>query len=517
MHSKPKLQNTAKFGFQAASMHSQHGPGRLHSRTTYNKPLLVMKFGGTSVADASRIQRVAEIISSAARSSHLVVVVSAMSGVTNKLMEAAAFAHGGSSAQVAALFRQLRARHEQVAGALIPSSAERSRIGRKMSSLFHEGEYLCQAALLARQVTPQVGDSIASLGERLSAPLVAAALAQRALKSEAIAATDLILTDANFGSADPHMDVTRERCESQLRPLLRQGIIPVVTGFIGATAQGVLTTLGRGGSDYSATILGAALAADEVIIWTDVDGVMTADPRLVPNACTIPEISYREAADLAYFGAKVLHPKTLRPVMESDTPVWIRNSFAPAKPGTRISPAGLATRGDVKAVTAISEIRWIAIAGAGITEVRDLMGRATAALSAIRADVWLTSRCGSRQDISIAVSSAKAEHSAAALQQEFATELAQATLDRIELGGSVAIVTLVGQALHNVPEIRDRSLGALAQAQIEVSAFGDGSSNGNVSLAVTPENVKQALVVLHQEFRLADFDSQPLPIKISSA
>jgi bifunctional aspartokinase / homoserine dehydrogenase 1 len=517
MHSKPKLQNAAKFGFQTPSIHSQHSPGRVHSRTASNKPLRVMKFGGTSVADASCIERVAEIISSAARSSHLVVVVSAMSGVTNKLMEAAAFAQDGRSGQVAAIFRQLQARHEQVAAALIPSSAERSRIGRKMTRLFHEGEYLCQAALLAQQVTPQTRDSVASLGERLSAPLVAAALAQRALKSEAIAATDLIFTDANFGSADPHMDVTRAQCESQLRPLLRQGIIPVVTGFIGATAQGVLTTLGRGGSDYSATILGAALGADEVIIWTDVDGVMTADPRLVPNARTIPEISYREAADLAYFGAKVLHPKTLRPVMESDTPVWIRNSFAPGQPGTRISPAGLASRGDVKAVTAISEIRWIGIAGAGIAEVPDLIGRATAALSAIRADVWLTSLCQSREEISIAVNSAEAAHSAAALRQEFATELAQATLDRVEFRGSVALVTLVGQALHNVPEIRDRALAALAQAQIEVSAFGDGSAHGNVSLAVAHETVKQALVVLHQEFRLADFDSRPLPIEIPSS
>jgi aspartokinase/homoserine dehydrogenase 1 len=516
MHSKPKLQKAAKFGFRAPSAHSQHSVPCLHPQTTPNKPIRVMKFGGTSVADAFRIESVSEIVSSAARSSDVVVVVSAMSGVTNKLMEAATFAERGSSRQVAGIFRELRAQHEQVAGALISSSAERNSIARNMNRLFHEGEYLCQAALLAKQLTPRTRDSIASLGERLSAPLVAAALAERALKSDAIAATDLILTDANFGSADPHMDLTRERCESRLRPLLRQGIIPVVTGFIGATAEGALTTLGRGGSDYSATILGAALGADEVIIWTDVDGILTADPRLVPNACTIPEISYREATDLAYFGAKVLHPKTLRPVMDSGTPVWIRNSFAPEQPGTRISPAGLVRRGDVKAVTAISEIRWIAIAGAGIPDVRDLIGRATAALSAIRADVWLTSRCESRNEISIAVSSTRAEQCAIALRAQFAPELAQATQSRVELGGSVAIVTLVGQAPQNASEIRARAIAALLQHEIDVLAFRDGCSNGNVSLAVTRENVRPALVALHREFRLAELDSQLLPVEISS-
>jgi aspartokinase/homoserine dehydrogenase 1 len=518
MHDAPKLRKPSKFGHQVPSVHSPHSAVRMrmHARSTLSKPLRVMKFGGTSLADASRIASVAEIILSAGRASDVVVVVSAISGVTNNLMEAAAFADAASSSQVAAVFRQLRARHEEVADALISSTPKRSKIGRQMNTLFHEGEYLCQATLLAKQLTPQTRDSIASLGERLSAPLVAAALAERALKSEAIAATDLILTDANFGSADPHMDLTRERCESRLRPLLRQGIIPVVTGFIGATAEGVLTTLGRGGSDYSATILGAALGADEVIIWTDVDGILTADPRLVPNACTIPEISYREATDLAYFGAKVLHPKTLRPVMNSGTPVWIRNSFAPEQPGTRITPAGLARRGDVKAVTAISEIRWIAIAGAGIPDVRDLIGRATAALSAIRADVWLTSRCESRNEISIAVRSTRAEQCAIALREEFAQELAQATLGRVELRASVAIVTLVGQAPQNASEIRARAIAALLQHEIDVSAFRDGCSNGNVSLAVTRENVRPALVALHREFRLAELDSQLLPVEISS-
>src|SRR5208337_1461363 len=175
--------------------------------------------------------------------------------------------------------------------------------------------------------------------------------------------------------AEPQMEQTRGRSHARILPLLERGIVPVVTGFLGATPEGELTTLGRGGSDYSATILGAALDADEVIIWTDVDGVLTADPRLVAEAQTIPEISYREAAELAYFGAKVLHPKTLRPLMESDIPVWIRNTFAPEQPGTKITTAGSANGGRVKALTAISDVALITVGGPGIVGVRDVLGR----------------------------------------------------------------------------------------------------------------------------------------------
>ncbi len=278
------------------------------------KPLRIMKFGGTSVGNASCIRRVVEIIREASQQSNVLVVVSAMSGVTNKLVEAATQSEAGERDQVGVIFEQLREQHDAAVAALIRSPLERKRLGQKMHAIFDEGDHLCQGTILLRELTLRARDSISSLGERLSAPLVAAALADYGVASEAIEATELVVTDSCHGAAEPRMDLTRERCQARLRPLLQQGIVPVVTGFIGATEEGVLTTLGRGGSDYSATILGSAVDADEVIIWTDVDGVLTADPRLVPAASTIPEISYLEAAELAYFGAKVLHPKTLRPV-----------------------------------------------------------------------------------------------------------------------------------------------------------------------------------------------------------
>src|SRR5580658_1034938 len=334
----------------------QHHPLQGEVRHHAKRPLRVMKFGGTSVGDASCIEKVIEIIRNASREGDLVVVVSAMSGVTNKLVEVAKRSESGEHTPVGAILDELRQRHEAAASTLIQSAAERNCIDRKMQELFQEGDRLCQGTILLRELTPRARDSISSLGERLSAPLVAATLAEHAVASEAIDATDFIVTDSCHGAAEPRMDLTRERCQARLRPLLQQGIVPVITGFIGATEEGVLTTLGRGGSDYSATILGSVLDADEVIIWTDVDGVLTADPRLVPGASTISEISYREAAELAYFGAKVLHPKTLRPVMQSNIPVWIRNTFAPELSGTKITPAGPPTEGGVKALTAISDV-----------------------------------------------------------------------------------------------------------------------------------------------------------------
>jgi aspartokinase/homoserine dehydrogenase 1 len=514
MPTKTKLRPASEFGFRAPSAHSQHAAGRTQFRASVHKPLHVMKFGGTSVGDASRIERVAEIVSNTARECHLIVVVSAMSGVTNKLMEAAAHSEAGNSALVAAVFRNLRAQHEQVADALISSAAERSEIGQRMRRLFHEGEYLCQAAILAKEVTPQTRDSIASLGERLSAPLVAATLARRGIKSEAIAATELILTDANYGAADPYMDATREQCEARLRPLLHQGLIPVVTGFIGATIEGVLTTLGRGGSDYSATILGAALEADEVIIWTDVDGVLTADPRLVPEARTIAELSYHEAADLAHFGAKVLHPKTLQPVMQSKIPVRIRNSFAPEQLGTRIRPAETTNRSEVCAITTINEAQLVTVGGSRTSEVRNALGRASAAVSAVRADAWLTAHTASHHKILVAVNPALAAQVAKAMREEFAEEFAEEKLEAVNVEATIAIVTLVGQALNNTSDFRERAVASLQRTQIEVIAVGEEFSGRNLSLVVAQHQVNEALVVLHQEFRLGQPDPQAVPVKI---
>lgn len=465
------------------------------------KPLHIMKFGGTSVGDAQCIENVIEIIEAASHQSRLIVVVSAMSGVTNKLVEAANYAAEGQSELVMAILEGLRAQHEAVVNALIRSEAERSRTNRKIAALFEEGKRLCQGTVLLRELTLRARDSISSLGERLAAPLVAAALNERGTAAESIEATELVVTDSCHGAADPLMDPTSERCDACLRPLLQQGVIPVVTGFIGATTHNVLTTLGRGGSDYSATILAAALKATEVIIWTDVDGMMTADPRLVPNARTIPEISYREAAELAHFGAKVLHPKTLRAVTRCGIPLWIRNTFAPERMGTKITPGGPSEGRGVKGLTAICDVALITVGGPGIVGVPDVLGRTFATTAMVGANVLMISQSSSQNYICLVISSSVASHTVEALRHEFAQDLEHEKVEHISLDPNAAIVTVVGQGMRG-SEIVGRTFGALGREKMNIIAIAQGSSECNISFVVAKQEMKAALSTIHREFQL---------------
>jgi aspartokinase/homoserine dehydrogenase 1 len=500
--SRPSMDGTAGAAERLIGHFSQHRSVRDEARGDLRKPLRIMKFGGTSVGDASCIARVVEIIRAASRESSVVVVVSAMSGVTNKLIEAATQSELGDRKPVATIFEELRQQHDAAADTLISSTAKRNCIGQKMQEIFQEGDRLCEGTLLLRELTPRVRDSISSLGERLSAPLVAAALTEHGVASEAIEATELVVTDSDHGAADPRMDLTRERCAARLRLLLQKGVIPVVTGFIGATEEGVLTTLGRGGSDYSATILAAALDADEVIIWTDVGGLLTADPRMVPGACTVPEISYREAAELAHFGAKVLHPKTLRAVMQCGIPLWIRNTFAPEQPGTKITPTGPASGGGVKALTAIGDLAMITVGGPGIVGVPDVLGRTFATTAAVRADVLLISQSSSQNNICLVVSSSLAKPTVEALRREFAQDLAHEKVEHITLDPTVAIVTVVGQNMRGVSGIVGRAFGALGRENVNIIAIAQGSSECNISFVVPQSDMKAALVTTHREFQL---------------
>jgi aspartokinase/homoserine dehydrogenase 1 len=492
--------------FSERHLQHRHAPNR--PRGAGKKPLRVLKFGGTSVGNASCIEKVVDIVRTAARESEMVVVVSAMSGVTNKLVAAASNAEAANDQAVAAILDELRRQHTTAAAELIDSPAERSRLAGEMEKLFQIGERLCRGTILLGELTPRTRDAISSLGERLSVLLVAAALNQIEVPSEAIEATELIVTDACHGAADPCMEATRQRCEERLRPLLQRGVVPVVTGFIGATIDGVLTTLGRGGSDYSATILGAVLKSDEVIIWTDVDGMQTADPRLVPDACTIPEVSYREAAELAYFGAKVLHPKTLRALMQCGIPLWIRNTFAPEQQGTKITPAGPPSNSAVTALTAMNDVALIKVGGAGLAGVPDILGRTFRATAAVHAEVLLISQASSQKELSLVVPSALAQRAVDALRHEFAAGMEQALAHdlthQITLDATVAMVTLVGQSIKSIPGIVSCAFGALARENVNILALAQGASECTISFVVAKKDVNSAISSIHREIGLAE-------------
>ena len=311
--------------------------------------LRVMKFGGTSIGDAEAISRSVEIIVAAKAEHPTVAVVSAMSGVTNALVEATQRAAVGDPRVGAEIADFLQCKHSRVAHTLITDENRRRELQTEVKMLAAVASRLCERLADERLLCPQLCDSIHGIGERLAARIVASLLCEKATWSIAIDASTLIVTDEEYGAAEPEMRMTRARARLHLLPLIAAGIVPVVTGFIGATEEGTTTTLGRGGSDYSATVLGAALDAVEVVIWTDVDGVMSADPRISSDARTIPELSYSSATALAEAGAKVLHPKTLRPVAERGIPVRVRNSFSPANLGTLIAGDGSARRADITA------------------------------------------------------------------------------------------------------------------------------------------------------------------------
>jgi len=470
-----------------------------------------MKFGGTSVGDASCMARVAQIVKDASREGPVVAVVSAMGGVTNRLIEAARCAEAGDIEQAGRILQALRKQHDAAVGELICEDDRRRWLAASLGKICAEGEQLCKGTALLHELTPRTLDTIASLGERLSAQMVAAALQELGVASESVEATELIVTDSYHGGADPIMDRTRELSQARLRPLLDRGITPVATGFIGATEAGILTTLGRGGSDYSATILGAALEADEIIIWTDVDGVLTADPRLVSEARTIPEISYREASELAYFGAKVLHPKTLRAVEEAGIPVWIRNSFQPERTGTKITPKGRSNGGGVKALTAIRDVALITVGGPGIVGLPDVVGRTFSTTAALKANVLLISQSSSQNDICFIVAAEDAPRTVEALRKEFAQDVAHEKVEHITLDPNIAIVAVVGENMRGIPGIAARTFSSVARENVNLIAIAQGSSESNISFVVAEKDMKTALEAAHREFGLG------APIALESA
>jgi aspartate kinase len=461
-----------------------------------------MKFGGTSVGNAECIQRAAEIVARAAAEGSVVAVVSAMGGVTNRLIEAAQASAVGDPHAAGSLAESLRQQHQVAIEILIGDEDQRAQLAAELNAIIEEVTSLCRGTALLRELTPRTLDAISSAGERLSARLLASALRELGTNAEAVDATELIVTDNHSGRAEPLMAETRARANARLAPLLAEPAVPVVTGFIGATLDGRLTTLGRGGSDYSATILGATLDAQEIIIWTDVDGVLTADPRLVPEARTLQEISYNEAAELAYFGAKVLHPKTLRPVSEAGIPVWIRNSFSPERNGTKITETGHPTRRGVKAITAMSNVTLITVGGRGIVGVPGVAAKTFTAAARAQANVLLISQSSSGNDICFIIDSADAAQTVVELRAAFALDLAHKEVEHISVNSDIAIVAVVGERMRGTPGIAGRTFSALGRRGINIIAIAQGSSECNVSLVVEAGSMREVVQALHSEFGL---------------
>ena len=465
------------------------------------KPLIAMKFGGTSVGNAERMKNVAEILADNAQRSEVVVVVSAMGGVTDMLIRAANEASRGDRENWKNVRRELAHRHREVADQLL-KAAEQAEVLPRLADAVADFENLCSGFSLVREVTPRAMDTLSSLGEVMSANLMAAILRSRGTPAEAVDATELIVTDDCFGNATPFFDETNVKTRQRLAGLRRRGVIPVITGFRGATRAGSCTTLGRGGSDYSGTIVGAALDADEVWIWTDVDGVMTTDPRLVPEAHILPEISYREAIELSFFGAKVLHPKTILPVMKKKIPVWIKNSFNPACRGTCIVPSATNHHKGVKAITFVSKADIITITGKESLSFPQLAAKAFGSLSLDDISTLMVTQSSADNVLCFAVHDADVSRVKAQLEKTFELEMLHDDRVSIEVMPHVAIVVAIGENMEGTPGISGRIFGSLGRRGINIIAIAQGSSELSISFAVKASDVKEAVKAIHEEFTL---------------
>jgi aspartate kinase len=468
---------------------------------------LVMKFGGTSVGSAEAISSAAEIVRSALKVwPGVVVVASAMSGVTDSLLRGAHTAAAGDGQTFRSISRDLRAKHEETWKQLASQLENPSFNWVSIEACLSEFESLCHAVHVLGEASPRALDAISSLGERMSIPLLAACLQSKGIAAEAVMSSELVVTDRHFQSANPKEDLTRSRTRNRLLPMLDSGKTPIVTGFMGATEEGVITTLGRGGSDFSAAILGVALDAEEVWIWTDVDGVMTTDPRIDPAARTLPELSYREISELAYYGAKVLHPKTIRPVVERGIALWIKNTFNPAHPGTRVLRDNGNHHGGAKAVTVIRGQTMITVEGRGMLGVPGMAARTFGAVARTHTSISLITQASSEQSICFTVPSSLTGTVLEALEREFRREIEDRDIDGISAVEDVVIVTVVGAGMRHTPGVAGRVFGALGEDGINIIAIAQGSSECSISLIVDRENADKAVQSIHRLILSSSFE-----------
>jgi aspartate kinase len=464
-----------------------------------------MKFGGTSVGSVEALSQATQIIKQARENyPRLVVITSAMSGVTDLLLESAMLAAQGDTTSLAETAATLRERHSSPADILIHDEARREETKHQINGLVESLVDLCKAIAVLGEASPRALDAVASLGERMSVRLLGAVAQSAGVQASVIESNEFIVTNSHFQNANPDFAVTREKTSRCLVPLLELGSVVITTGFIGATPDGVITTLGRGGSDYSAGIIGSVLPADDVWIWTDVDGVMTADPRLVSGARTLPEINYSEIAELAYYGAKVLHPKTIRPLVEAGIGLRICNTFNPSHPGTRLIPNGHAN-GKVhksvtviKAVTAIRRQKLVTIEGRGMLGVPGVAARAFGAVASTGTSVPLITQASSEQSICFAIPADSAEEVLHALQRNFAIEIAERDIDRVWATEDVSIITVVGLGMRHTPGVAGRIFSQLGNQDLNVLAIAQGSSEVSISLVVDTADTECAVRALHE-------------------
>jgi len=460
---------------------------------------LVMKFGGTSVGGDEQIENVCKIIEKYKDKNEIAVVVSALAGVTDYLAKLSKYAESGELKQeeLQNAIAELGEKHRGIASNVAGGRALESVLF-EIEKNIQELEKVLTGVTYVGELTPRSCAYILSFGERLSAPILAAALNTRKINATWLSGYEAgIVTDSNFERATPIWSKTAKNVKNKILPLLKASTIPVIAGFIAADEKKRITTLGRGGSDYTAAIIGAYIGADEVWIWTDVDGIMTTDPRLVKETKTIPIISYVEAMELAFFGAKVLHPKTIEPAMEKGVPVRVKNTFNPSHEGTLIVKEQETTSDVVKAISVSNSGALLTISGAGMIGVPGVAAKTFSALAKNSVNILMISQSSSEANISIVVEKADLGKAVEVIKEEFKDT---GIIKEIKAKEDIAIIAVVGAGMKGTKGVAARVFTAVANAEVNVFMIAQGSSEVNISFVVDAASAKNAVQALHEEF-----------------
>ena len=459
-----------------------------------------MKFGGTSLANPPRIKNATRIVQQYSRGNRIVVVASAIGETTDQLIEVAHLAKKGDLYRARKLLSKIHMSHLKIAR-LVARRGETRELIAKIEQLNSELERTMEGIAHLRELTSRSRDYLLSFGERLSTPILSATISAVGLRTRELTGAEAgIATDDNFGEAKPLMEISYHQVQQRLDPLLTRRVIPVVTGFIAATVDGSITTLGRGGSDYTATLLAAALGADEIWIWTDVDGLMTADPRIVKNAVVLPNISFGEALELSYFGAKMMHPRALQPAGQKKIPVRIKNASRPNRNGTLVSANESHNGGKVvKAVSIIRDVGIVTVSGSGMMGAPGVAAKVFQTLGSNNVNVMMISQGSSEATISCVVANRDVDRAVRALQLAL---MGQGYVDRIAEEKDACIIAVVGSGMKGTPGVAARIFMAVAKRKVNVRMVAQGSSEYNVSFVVSHKDGPEAVRAIHEEFDL---------------
>ncbi len=456
----------------------------------------VLKFGGTSVANAENIKKVIEIVKNRSAKNKTIVVVSALGGVTDLLLTIAALSETGDDAYKVKL-NEFEQRHLDAVKQLLPV-AKQSQLLSLVKKSCNELEDICNGIYLLGELTPRSKDRISSYGEWLSSQIIAEALSANDVSAIWKDAKELIVTNSAFTVAEVDFTESEKKIKDYFSS--QSASLLLVPGFIATDKNGITTTLGRGGSDYTAAIIASIVNADTLEIWTDVSGMMTADPRLTSNARIIPNISYQEAMELSHFGAKVIYPPTIQPVMNKGIPVWIKNTFAPADPGTLIESSASVNGSIVRGISSINNIALISLEGSGMVGIPGFSKRLFEALSTEKINVILITQSSSEHSICVGINSNDASKAKFAIDSTFSNEIALKKVEPLIVETDLSIVALVGENMKNHTGISGRMFSAMGRNGVNIRAIAQGSSEKNISAVIGTHNVRKAINVLHEEF-----------------